>query len=168
MDEIVNKVEESGLIQMDMETFKPKIEIIEIDLAPQLWQGLVLKENEFRQWIKVHDWSIYKNKAVYVHCNADAIIPTWAFVLVGIQLEGVAYKSIIGNKTYLLQSLIADNINSLDISEYKDARLIIKGCSEIASPEFAMTLLVQRLKNVAKSIMYGEPCSTVPLFKRKN
>jgi hypothetical protein len=168
MDEIINKVQESGLIQLDMETFKPNIEIVEIDLASQLWQGLVLKEKDFRTWIKSHDWSSYENKAVYIHCSTDAIIPTWAFVLVGIQLEGLATKSIIGNREDLSKSLIEDNIKSFNISAFHDAKLIIKGCSKIASPEFAMTLLVQRLKNVAKSVMYGEPCSTVPLFKRKD
>ncbi len=168
MDEIVNKVQESGLIQLDMENFKPNIEIIEIDLASQLWQGLVLKEKDFRAWIKSHNWSSYENKAVYTHCSADAIIPTWAFVLVGIQLEGAAAKSIIGNREDLMRSLISEKISEFDISEYRDAKIIIKGCSEIPSPEFAMTLLVQRLKNVAKSVMYGEPCSTVPLYKRKD
>jgi hypothetical protein len=168
MDEIINKVQESGLIQLDMENFKPNIEVLEIDLAAQLWQGLVLKEKDFRAWIKSHDWSIYENKAVFIHCSADAIIPTWAFVIVGLQLEGIASKSIVGKKADLLKSLIQEKILSLDVSEFKDAKLIIKGCSEITSPEFAMTILVQRLKTVAKSIMYGEPCSTVPLYKRKD
>jgi hypothetical protein len=167
MDEIVNKVQESGLIQLDLETFKSKVEIVEIDLASQLWQGLVLKEKDFRNWIKTHDWTQYEQKAVYVHCTADAIVPTWAFMLVGLQLEGTALKSIIGNKTDLACALIADQIFALDITPYQDAKLIIKGCSDIEAPEYAMTILVQRLKHVAKSIMYGEPCSTVPLYKRK-
>jgi hypothetical protein len=167
MDVIVNKVEESGLIQLDLETFKPKVEIAEIDLANQLWQGLVLKEKDFRNWIKTHNWAAYEHKAVYVHCSVDAIIPTWAFVLVGLQLEGIALKSIIGSKTDLSRVLISDRIFALDISQYQDAKLIIKGCSDIDAPEFAMTIIVQRLKSVAKSIMYGEPCSTVPLYKRK-
>jgi hypothetical protein len=168
MDTIVNKVEESGLVQLDLETFKPHQEIEEIDLKDQLWQGLVLKEKDFREWIKTHKWDSYTNKAVYIHCSADAIVPTWAFALVGLQLEGIANQSLIGSKIDLLKKLISDNINNLDIKQYQDARVIIKGCSDIESPEYAMTILVQRLKKVAKSIMYGEPCSTVPLFKRKN
>lgn len=167
MDEIVNRVKESGLISIDLAMFKPSMEIVHIDLADVLWQRLVLKEKDFRQWIKTHDWMIYKNKAVYVYCSEDAIVPTWAYMLIGSQLEEVTPDYIIGSKLDLEKRLIQKRIESEDLSTYKEGRIIIKGCADISSPEFAMSELVRHLQPVAKSIMYGEPCSTVPVFKRK-
>lgn len=167
MDEIRNKVNESGLIQMDLADFKPRCVITGIDLGLQLWQGLVLKEKDFREWIKDHDWNQYKDQAVYIYCSADAIIPTWAYMLIGLELEGLAALALVGNKTDLEKALIKQAVENLNLDFYKDGKIIIKGCADIVSPEYAMTILVQRLKTVAKSIMYGEPCSTVPLFKRK-
>lgn len=167
MDEIVNRVKESGLISIDLATFKPKVEIVSIDVADVLWQRLVLKEKDFREWIKTHDWSIYKNKAVYVYCSEDAIVPTWAYMLIGSQLEEVTPDYIIGSKLDLQKRLIQKRIESEPLDEYKDGRIIIKGCADVSSPEFAMSELVRHLQPVAKSIMYGEPCSTVPVFKRK-
>ena len=167
MDEIRNKVNESGLIQMDLADFKPRCVITGIDLGLQLWQGLVLKEKDFREWIKDHDWNQYKDQAVYIYCSADAIIPTWAYMLIGLELEGLAALALVGNKTDLEKALIKQAVENLNLDLYKDGKIIIKGCADIVSPEYAMTILVQRLKTVAKSIMYGEPCSTVPLFKRK-
>ena len=167
MDEIVNRVKESGLISIDLATFKPKIEIVAIDVADVLWQRLVLKEKDFRAWIKNHDWSIYASKAVYVYCSEDAIVPTWAYMLIGSQLEEVTPDYIIGSKLDLQKRLIQKRIEREPLDEYKDGRIIIKGCADISSPEFAMSELVRHLQPVAKSIMYGEPCSTVPVFKRK-
>lgn len=167
MDEIVNRVKESGLISIDLATFKPKVEIVAIDVADVLWQRLVLKEKDFREWIKSHDWSIYATKAVYVYCSEDAIVPTWAYMLIGSQLEEVTPNYIIGSKLDLQKRLIQKRIESEPLDEYKDGRIIIKGCADISSPEFAMSELVRHLQPVAKSIMYGEPCSTVPVFKRK-
>lgn len=167
MDEIVNRVKESGLISIDLATFKPSIEIVSIDIADVLWQRLVLKEKDFREWIKVHDWTIYKNKAVYVYCSEDAIVPTWAYMLIGSQLEAVTHNYIIGSKLDLEKRLIQKRIEIEKLDAYKDGRIIIKGCADISSPEFAMSELVRHLQPVAKSIMYGEPCSTVPVYKRK-
>lgn len=167
MDEIVNRVKESGLISIDLATFKPKVEIVAIDVADVLWQRLVLKEKDFREWIKTHDWSIYKSKAVYVHCSEDAIVPTWAYMLIGSQLEEVTPDYIIGSQLDLKKRLIQKRIESEPLDEYKDGRIIIKGCADVSCPEFAMSELVRHLQPVAKSIMYGEPCSTVPVFKRK-
>jgi hypothetical protein len=167
MDEIVNRVKESGLISIDLASFKPTIEIVSIDIANVLWQRLVLKEKDFRTWIKSHDWSIYATKAVYVYCSEDAIVPTWAYMLIGSQLEEVTHHYIIGSKLDLEKRLIQKRIENEDLAPYKEGRIIIKGCADISSPEFAMSELVRHLQPVAKSIMYGEPCSTVPVFKRK-
>jgi len=167
MDEIVNRVKESGLISIDLASYKPTEEIVEVDIATQLWQGLVLKEKDFRAWIKEHDWSLYATKAVYVHCSVDAIVPTWAYMLVGSKLQESGAKYVIGDRTDLEKQLIQANILAEDISDYKDGRIIIKGCSDISCPEFAMVELVRHLQPISKSIMYGEPCSTVPVFKRK-
>lgn len=167
MDEIVNRVKESGLIAIDLGTFKPSVDMMSIDIADVLWQRLVLKEKDFRQWVKTHDWSVYKDKAVYIHCSEDAIVPTWAYMLIVSQLEEVARDYIVGSKLDLEKRLIQKRIESEDLVPYKDGRIIIKGCADIKCPEFAMSELVRHLQPVAKSIMYGEPCSTVPVFKRR-
>jgi hypothetical protein len=167
MEEIRNKVAESGLIQLDLADFKPEIALVGIDLADQLWQGLVIKEKEFRSWLANHDWSVYKGKAVYVFCSADAIVPTWAFMLVISQLTQNGVFSIVGTSDELTKELINQSIEQLDLSDFQDGRIIIKGCSDIASPAYAMSKLVSHLQPVAKSIMYGEPCSTVPIYKHK-
>ena len=167
MDEIVNRVKDSGLISIDLASYKPSIEILELDIADLLWQRLVLKEKDFRQWIKEHNWSVYADKAVFVHCTADAIVPTWAFMLLGSKLEEVTAHYVIGDKLALEKLLIKEKIKSENLEKYNDGRVIIKGCSDISCPEFAMVELVRHLQPVVKSIMYGEPCSTVPIFKRK-
>ena len=166
MDEIVNKVKDSGLISLDLAMYKPSIPIEGLDLADQLWQGLVLKEKDFREWIKTNNWQQYVGKAIYIHCSADAIIPTWAFMLVASKLSGLAHSFIVGSQLDLEKQLIHTAIHQQDLNEFKDGRIIIKGCSDISCPDFAMVELVSFLQPVAKSIMYGEPCSTVPVFKR--
>ncbi len=167
MTEIRNRVQESGIITMDLADFKPNQAFVGIDLADVLWQGMVLKEADFRAWVKEHDWSKYKSKAVYIHCSVDAIIPTWAYMLIGSKLITEDVPFIVGDQASLERKLIADEINKIDTSEYRDGRIMIKGCSDITDPAFAMSELVRVLQPVAKSIMYGEPCSAVPVFKRK-
>jgi len=167
MSEIVNRVKQSGLISMDLADFKPRIPLVEIDIAAQLWQGLVLKEKDFRSWIRSNDWTEYEGKAVYVHCSVDAIVPTWAYMLIGSSLMPHVDTFLIGRKIDLEKELIRKRILTEPLENYQDQRIIIKGCADIASPEFAMTELVKHLQPVAKSIMYGEPCSTVPVFKRR-
>jgi hypothetical protein len=166
MSEIRNRVKESGLISMDLATFVPTVNAVEIDLKDQLWQGLALKEKDFRSWIKTHDWEQYSGKAVNVTCSADAIIPTWAFMLVSSKLLEANAFSVIGDQTELQNALIKEKIDALDLKEFEDGRIIIKGCADVKDPAYAMSELLKRLQPVAKSIMYGEPCSTVPLFKR--
>ncbi len=167
MEEIKNKVKESSLIQMDLAHFKPKENIVGLDLADQLWQGLVLKEKDFRTWIKSEDWNSYENLAVYIHCSADAIVPTWAYMLIAAALAPYTSKVVVGSKLDLEKSLIEENIEKLDLVGFQDGKVIVKGCSDITCPEFAMVKLVQKLQPVVQSIMYGEPCSTVPIYKRK-
>jgi hypothetical protein len=152
---------------MDLADFKPRTTSTELDISEQLWQGLVLKEKDFRSWVKATDWSTFEGKAVYVHCKVDAIIPTWAYMLVGSSLMPFTTDFVIGNKIDLEKHLILKRIQSEPLDKYIDGRMIIKGCADVADPAFAMTELVKHLQPVAKSIMYGEPCSTVPVFKRK-
>ena len=166
MEEIRNKVKESGLIQLDLANYKPTVQMVGIDLAAQLWQGLVLKEKDFRDWIKNHHWGQYQGKAVYIFCSSDAIIPTWAFMLVTSALEKENVYSQVGSEMELTKALIQEAICSIDTNEIKDQRVIIKGCADIADPAFAMSYLVRLLQPHVKSIMYGEPCSTVPIYKK--
>ena len=168
MEELVNKVKESGLIQMDLAQFKPRREIVELDIANQLHMGLILKEKDFRQWIKDEDWSRYAAKAVALFCSADAIVPTWAFMLVASQLTAAGALVCFGNKQVLMRELVLSELDQLKLSDYEDGRVIIKGCSDHPLPEFAMVELIKRLQPVVKSILYGEPCSTVPVFKAKS
>lgn len=171
MEEIRNKVAESGLISLDLADFKPKQSTIkEVDIAEYLWQGLALREKDFRDAVKQKDWNEYKSSNVHIHCSADAIVPTWAYMLVAAQLDGIVNQYIVGSRTDLEKTLIQEAIDAFDpdLPEYESKRYIIKGCADIASPEFAMTELMKKIQPTAKSIMYGEPCSTVPIFKRKN
>jgi|SRR5690554_675679 len=167
MGEIVNKIKESGLIQMDLADFKPQDDIVLFDIKDQLWKGIALKEKDFRNFIKTNDWSQYHDKVVGVYCSVDAIIPTWAYMLVVSRLEQEGVKVYIGDKKEVEKQLTLENIKSLSTNEYADERIIIKGCSDISHPAFAMSELVKHLQPVAKSIMYGEPCSTVPVYKKR-
>lgn len=166
MEAIRNKVKESGLVQLDLATYKPKQQLVGIDLSEQLWQGLVLKEKDFRDWIKNHNWTQYVGKAVFIHCSTDAIIPTWAFMLVSSALQKENVYSQVGSEFELAKALISEEICSIDPETIQDQRVIIKGCADIQDPAFAMSYLVRFLQPYVKSIMYGEPCSTVPIFKK--
>lgn len=166
MEEIRNKVKESGLVQLDLAAYKPKQPLVGIDLSEQLWQGLVLKEKDFREWIKTHNWQQYTDKAVYIYCSTDAIIPTWAFMLVSSALQKENVYSQVGSEIELAKALIQEEICSIPIDEIQDQRVIVKGCADIQDPAFAMSYLVRFLQPYVKSIMYGEPCSTVPIFKK--
>lgn len=167
MEEIVNKVKESGLINLDLAKFQLTERIETIDIADQLWNGLVLKEKDFRAWIKENDWTRFANKAVLVHCSADAIVPTWAYMLVTSSLQPYASYIHVGTRQELEKNRVKHLIEQLDLEPLKEGRVIIKGCSDHPYPDFAMSCLVEHLQKTVKSIMYGEPCSTVPIFKRK-
>lgn len=166
MDEIVNKVKSSGLIQLDLADFKPKQDIVTLDLKDNLWQELILKEKDFRNFIKENDWSKYVGKVVAVTCTADAIIPTWAFMLVVSKLESLGVSAFCGDAQLVTRELINANIKAFDLTDLTDGKFIIKGCSDIIDPPYVMTELTKHLMQVASTIMYGEPCSTVPVYKR--
>lgn len=166
MKEIVNKVASSGLITIDLETLYKKGERAQIDIKSVLFQGLILREKDLRDFIKETDWSIYKDKFVAVHCSADAIIPTWAYLLVVAALEPYAAKIVFGGSEQLETQLYLDELSRLDLTGYVDAKIVIKGCGELPVPHAAFVELMRLLRPIAKSIMYGEPCSTVPLYKQ--
>ena len=164
--EIVNRVEKSGLMTIDLDEIKLPNNIFEIDIKKWLFEELFLKEKEFRKSIHNHDWSAYTNAYVYVHCSSDAIIPTWAYMLISSQLENFTKQVIIGNERKFFEKYFEDAINSIDFSVYLDKSVIIKGCSNKKIPISAYHILTTKLKPLAKSIMFGEACSAVPVFKR--
>jgi hypothetical protein len=167
MEEIVNKIKESGLVSIDLADYTPKVEIEIIDLSSQLWQGLVLKEKDFRQWIKENDWKKYSGKVVLITCTTDAIIPAWAYMLVGSALKDIAFFFSNTSIEELTKQLIVREIQKTELTKITDARVIVKGCSKIPFPDFAMLELTKFLLPHVKSLMFGEPCSTVPIYKRK-
>ncbi|TCK67953.1 uncharacterized protein DUF2480 [Winogradskyella wandonensis] len=166
-DEIVNRVANSKLKVVDLEDFYPEGKRVSFDIKDWLWEGLVLREKEFRAYVNEHDWSQYKDAYVALYCSKDAIVPDWAYMLISIQLQDVAKLTVIGNLNQLESILYTDIISGLDLSEYKNAPIIIKGCSNKPVPANALVLLAQKLKPIAKSIMFGEACSSVPLYKKK-
>jgi hypothetical protein len=166
MDEIVNKVAQSGLITIDLEEYYPEGKRILFDMKPLLFQELILREKDFREFLKNEDWSKYKDAYIALTCSNDAIVPTWAYMLLTLALQPHAKKIVYGNLETLETVLFEEIIEKLDIAPYKDARIVIKGCSNKPVPVSAYVALAEKLKPVAKSIMYGEPCSTVPLYKQ--
>lgn len=166
-EEIVNRVANSKLKVIDLEDFYPEGKRLSFDIKNWLWEDLVLREKEFRAYVAKHDWSQYNNLYVALYCSTEAIVPDWAYMLISIQLQNVAKLTVIGNLEHLESMLYTEIISGLDLSEYKDAPVIIKGCSHKPVPANALVLLAQKLKPIAKSIMFGEACSSVPLFKRK-
>jgi hypothetical protein len=166
-DEIVNKVTSSGLVTLDLETYYPKEEIVVFDLKPHLFMELIIKEKDFRDTLLKYDWSQYQGKVVAVTCTADAIIPMWAYMLVASYLQPVAAAVVFGDEKAARQQLFLEKINSISLDEFDDKRVVVKGCGDLPIGEFAYMAITTRLRPVAKSIMYGEPCSTVPIFKKK-
>lgn len=166
-DVIVNKVAESGLISFDLENYYPKGNRKIFDLKDHLFMGLILKEKDFRAALLQIDWNAFKDADVAITCSADAIIPMWAYMLVASYLEPVARVVVVGTEEELIQQILLKNIEAIDVSEFTDQRVVVKGCGDIAIPESAYVAITKKLRPVAKSIMYGEPCSTVPIFKKK-
>ena len=167
MSTIVNKVAESGIISLDLEKFFPsENEIAVFDLKDYLFMGLILKEKEFREALKNLDSSPYQGKLVALTCSADAIIPVWAYMLVASLLQPVCKSICVGNALQAIEHFLIENIKQIDSSEYADKRLVIKGCGEKEISPGAYIAITSLLRPVVKSIMYGEPCSTVPVFKK--
>ena len=168
MDEVMtNKVSESGILTVDLEEYYPKNETIVFDLKDYLFMGLILKEKDFREALKNLDLTPYTNKNVALTCTADAIIPMWAYMLVSSYLQPVAQNIVFGNADFLHQTLFLKNIAAINPENYTDKRVVIKGCGDLPISENAYVAITQLLRPVAKSIMYGEPCSTVPIYKKK-
>jgi len=165
-DVFVNKVAESGIITINLEDFLHKEEVVVFDMKEYLFMGLVLKEKEFREAIKQLDVSPFKNKMVTLTCTTDAIVPVWAYMLAASILKPVAKEIFFGLPEEAELKILLANIKALDESQYFDQRIVIKGCGEKSIPEAAYVEITQKLRPVAKSIMYGEPCSTVPVFKK--
>ena len=166
-DLIMNRVEASGLVTLDLEDFYPKEAIKILDLKEYLFRGLIIKEKEFREALKNTDWSEFGNCNVAVTCSTDAIIPVWAYMLVAIYLRPVAKNIVLGDKEKLVETIILNNINAINASEYFDKRVVVKGCGDVKIPDTAYLTITSILQPVVKSIMYGEPCSTVPVYKKK-
>jgi len=166
-DAIVNKVAESGLITFDLEDFYPKEEIIVFDLKEYLFMGLVLKEKDFRAALQNIQWQQYQNKNIALTCTADAIIPMWAYMLVASYLEPFANAVVFGNRDTLIATLMIKNLSKLNGEELAEKRVVIKGCGDVQIPEAAYVEITNKLRPYVKSIMYGEPCSTVPIYKKK-
>lgn len=162
----VNKVAESGLITLDLEKYYPKGETAVFDLKDHLFMGLILKEKDFREALKKLDWSVYQDKNVALTCSADAIIPVWAWMLVVSYLQPVAKEIVMGDEKELHRSLYLKNIDAIDVNEFAGQRVVIKGCGETPIADYVYMEITKKLRPVVKSIMYGEPCSTVPVYKR--
>jgi len=164
-EEIVNKVSQSALDTLDLEKFFPQEQIRIFDLKPFLFMGLILKEKDFRAAMTTIDWPVYNNEIVGVFCSADAVIPVWAYMLVASYLQPIAKEVILGDEATVLRQLITKKIQEINPEEYKDKRVVVKGCGEKPIGDFAYLEITKLLRPVVKSIMYGEPCSTVPVYK---
>ena len=165
-DEIINRVANSKLVTIDLEDYYPEGKRVLFDIKDWLFEGLVLREKDFREKANNYDWSQHQKSYVALTCSTDAIIPAWAFMLLIVNLEPFVEKALIGDLEGLETSIYQDVINQLDTSEFKDKPIIIKGCSNKPVPINAYVMITNKLKPYAKSIMYGEACSFVPLYKR--
>ena len=162
----VNRVANSGLVTLNLEDFIHPGERVVYDIKDNLFHGLMLREKDFREFIKTHDWSQYAGQNVAIICSADAIVPTWAYMLLAIKLQNHAHRYVFGTLENLEQALFQEAIAGLDVEQYADTKVVIKGCGDKPVPTFAYVAIMQKLLPVAASLMYGEPCSTVPLYKR--
>jgi hypothetical protein len=166
-EEIINKVAQSALDTLDLEDYYPREEILVFDLKPLLFREMILKEKEFRASLQNIDWTQYQDKIVAVTSSSDAIIPLWAYMLIAVALEPFAKDIIMGDRQTALQQRFLENLRTVDISAFADRRVVVKGCGDLPVGGFAYMEIARRLRPVVKSIMYGEPCSTVPIYKKK-
>ena len=167
MDEIVNKVAQSSLMVFDLEDYYPEHHVVDLDISQWLLEGFILKESEFRTKLKETDWSHFEDKYVALFCATDAILPAWTFALVAVHLAPYALKVIHGNKEMAVIEWYQDILNKLDYTDYFQKPVILKGCSKKSVPNQVYTLAIQKLMQVSKSVMFGEACSAVPLYKQK-
>ncbi len=168
METIVNKVAESGIISLDLASYMPdEALIVAFDLKPFLFREMILKEKDYREALKNLDWAVYQDKKVALYCSVDAIIPVWAYMLATVYLEPFAQMVFLGDKEALSTQLLLQALSDIDVVAYQDKRVVIKGCGEIKIPDEAYVKISALLRPYVKSLMYGEPCSTVPLYKKK-
>lgn len=163
---IVNRVAQSGIITLNLEDFYPTQEFVTFDIKPFLFMELILKEKDFRKAMKEHDWTAYEGKNVAIICTADAVVPVWAYMLISTKLAPHAHFSAFGNEDMLRNLLFQQALHQLDVSKFEDKRVVVKGCGQKPVPFYAYTEITRLLKPVVKSLMYGEPCSTVPIYKQ--
>lgn len=166
-ENIVNKVANSGLITFNLEEYMPKGDNVRYDIKDNLFHGLMLREKDFRAFVKEHNWEQYEGKNVAIYCSADAIVPTWAYMLLANRMKPYANEVVFGSLEVLEAVLFTKALAKVDITQFTDERVVIKGCGEVPIPVSAYIEITALLTPVAKSIMYGEPCSTVPIYKRK-
>lgn len=166
-EQIINRVAKSGLVTLDLEDYYHPGERVVYDLKENLFMGLILKEKDFREFLKGYDWSQYAGKNVALTCSEDAIVPTWAYMLLTIQLQPYANTVVFGSLPDLEEKLYFDAIARINPDEYRDARVVVKGCSKVPVPVAAYVEITRVLRPVALSLLFGEPCSTVPLYKRR-
>jgi len=167
-EEIVNKVAQSGLVSLDPASFYPPGERVLYDIKDNLFQGLILREKDFREFVKEHDWAQYQGKNVAITCTADAIVPTWAYMLLANRMTPFAREVVFGDKDTLETVLFEKALAGLDVEQYRNQRIVIKGCGDVEVPASAYVELTKKLTPVVKSLMFGEPCSTVPIYKKKD
>lgn len=165
---IVNKVSQSSLETIDLEEFYPEGETIVFDMKDYLFMELILKEKDYRENLKRKDWSVYKNKNVCITCSADAIIPLWAYMLAVTYLQPVAKDVVVGNESFMQEVLFLKNLWKIDVKKFEGKKVVIKGCGEKEIPAAVYAEITKILLPVVQSIMYGEPCSTVPVFKKRS
>ncbi|RZK51713.1 MAG: DUF2480 family protein [Pedobacter sp.] len=166
-ENIVNKVANSGLVTLNLEEYFHKGERVVYDIKDNLFHGLMLKEQDFRAFIKEHDWSQYTDKNIAITCSTDAIVPTWAYMLLANKLKPFANEVVFGSLETLEAVLYTKALAKIDVNQYADERVVIKGCADLEVPVTAFVEITSLLTPVVKSIMYGEPCSTVPIYKKK-
>ena len=165
-NEIINRVAGSSIKIFDLEEYYVPGERILLDIKDQLYQGMILKEKSFRDFIKSHDWAQYQNKFVAITCSEDAIVPTWAYMLLASALQPFARTIVFGGLEDLETKIFFDTLSTVDWQQFTDAKVVIKGCSKVAVPTAAYVEATRQMRNFASSIMFGEPCSTVPVFKK--
>jgi hypothetical protein len=165
-NQIVNRVAGSSLITVDLEDFYQPGERVVLDIKDNLYQGLILKEKDFREFIRTHPWHNYQDKFVAINCSVEAIIPTWAYMLLGAALQPFARKVIYGSRDELETAIFLNSLSQVDWNRFKDAKVVVKGCSKVNVPVAVYVEVTNRLKPLVSSLMFGEACSTVPLFKK--
>ena len=166
-DEIVNKVANSALITIDLTDYAPKETIAILDVKDFLFEGIILKEKAFRNTLKEFDFSVYTDKIVALYCSSDAIVPMWAFMLLTSYLNNSASKIHFGTKEEVFQKIFSDNIDAIDATEFENKKVIVKGCGQVPLTEALYIAITKKLQNTVSSLMFGEACSAVPVFKKK-